>query len=133
MLQNFRNWNGSIWSSHEFSMIYTSSSNYFCTKNLFLIYFLWFSVLWTRRQIPERCRARSQNPHRLRSNAWWTVGCFFENRGAYMANCIREGVSAVLDRPINFLWSRLHPRSSRTDTRRSPHDQISTTEILNMR
>jgi hypothetical protein len=40
-------------SSYEFSMIYTSSSNYFCTKNPFLID---FPTLWTGRNKTEKDR-----------------------------------------------------------------------------
>jgi hypothetical protein len=35
LLQKFRNWNGSIWSSYAFSMNYTNYMNCFYIKNSF--------------------------------------------------------------------------------------------------
>jgi hypothetical protein len=56
LLQKFRNWNGPIWSSYEFSMNYQSSSNYFHIKNLVSILFIQLkrSLDWASNT--EKCR-----------------------------------------------------------------------------
>jgi hypothetical protein len=60
-IKNFINWNGSICSSYEFSMIYTNSSTYFYIKNLFSIYFLWFSSFLDWASISGKHRGSGTN------------------------------------------------------------------------
>jgi hypothetical protein len=67
MLQNFRNWNGLIWTKYGFSMNLTSSSNYFHIKNSFPIHLITLKQLWTGPQIHKRAGTPAQiNPRHSR-------------------------------------------------------------------
>jgi hypothetical protein len=67
ILQNYRNWNGLIWSLYELYMIYTSSSTYFYIKKLFLTRFLWFTNSLDCASNSRDNRAKLQNFQRLRA------------------------------------------------------------------
>ena len=107
ILQNYRNWNGSIWSSNEFSMLYTNSSTYFYIKNQFLYLFLWFSKSLDWATFSVKRRGLGTIFLRLSEQQLWTAGSFEKSPRALMQKTQDEGVSQTLGRWIRDRAPRL--------------------------
>jgi hypothetical protein len=69
-------------------------------KIYFLIYFISFPTVWTRRQLQESAGVLAQKILRHRPQPSWTAGCFGENRGAHVQKGLGEGVQGDISRKI---------------------------------
>jgi hypothetical protein len=99
-LQNFRNWNGVIWSSYAFSMNYVSSINYFPIKNLFSISFIPFKRSLDWASISVKHRGLGVKFCRHREYHWWTAGSKSRKSEGSLTKVTRERVPVIVGRWI---------------------------------
>jgi hypothetical protein len=109
-LQNFRNWNGAIWSKNGIPMNFTSSSFVFLLKMYFLIHLIWFSPLLDCATNIRKFRGLNISFPKTQRGTSEDGGLFLDKQRDSLVNCHREGVRWYSGHLISDLGSGLDRR-----------------------